>query len=340
MGIGDSKKEKSGGMKATIKDVAKAANVSTATVSRVLANKKGTYRESTAKVVRQAADQLGYRRNISASQLAANETSTIAIIINDTKTNFWQIVLDGIQEAIEKLKRDSIIFYAGNNDSAKLTAAINAALSRPIAGILLVAAKANAQQLKVLDQSGLPYRFVSIYGGNDNSAKYTSSNNFDIARRATQYLVKRGHRRIGLVGIDQTSTTAQQRLLGYRQVMDGAGVVVEPGWVQYGDYSFENGQQLFRQVHQQQLTAVVAASDMTAAGIIKAAHQAGLSLPEELSIISIDGTFICDITAPQLTSVSQNFHLMGYQSVANLLADDDSAFIPVEIVERQSVQSL
>lgn len=79
---------------------------------------------------------------------------------------------------------------------------------------------------------------------------------------------------------------------------------------------------------------------MTAAGLVKAAHQAGLTLPTDLSIISIDGTFICDITAPQLTSVSQDFHLMGKRSVANLLDDDDPVFIPVKIVERESVQQL
>jgi LacI family transcriptional regulator len=326
-------------MKATIKDVAKAAHVSTATVSRVLANKVGTYSEKTAKKVRKAAATMGYRRNISAAQLAAREATTIAIIINDTKTNFWQEVLDGIQEAIEEQHRDSIIFYAGNNEPAKLTAAINSALARPIAGLLLVAAKANAQQRRLLDASGLPYRFVSIYGSNDETEKFTSSNNIEIGQLATRYLIDRGHTRIGLAGIDK-STTGLQRLLGYQKVMTAANLVVEPGWVQYGDYSFTNGQQLFQQLYDQHLTAIIAASDMTAAGLVKAAHQAGLTLPTDLSIISIDGTFICDITAPQLTSVSQDFHLMGKRSVANLLDDDDPVFIPVKIVERESVQQL
>ena len=123
-------------MKATIKDVAKAAHVSTATVSRVLSNKKGTCREDTAKVVRKVADELGYHRNISAAELASNEVKTIAIIINNTKTNFWQKVLDGIQASIKENHRNSIIFYAGNNDEAMLTEAINSALARSVSGIL------------------------------------------------------------------------------------------------------------------------------------------------------------------------------------------------------------
>lgn len=324
-------------MKATIKDVARVANVSTATVSRVLANKQGTYKEATAKLVRQVATELGYHRNVSAAELAANEVKTIAIIINNTKTHFWQQVLDGIQEAVHANHRNSIIFYAGNNDHAMLTNAINDALARSVSGILLVAAKADHQQLKLLDRSGIPYRFVSIYGSDDQATKFISSDNIKIGELATQYLIEHGHSKIGLVGIDQ-STTGKQRQLGYEKTMAKDGMVVEPAWIQYGDYSFENAQELFSKIQHLGLTAVIAASDMTAAGLIKAAHQAGLHLPTDLSIISIDGTFICDVTAPQLTSITQNFTQMGAASVNNLIHDGQAEFIPVTVVERESVQ--
>lgn len=326
-------------MKTTIKDVAKAAHVSTATVSRVLANKKGTYREATAQVVRKVAEDLGYHRNISAAELAANEVKTIAIIINNTKTNFWQEVLDGIQQQIQARHRNSIIFYAGNNDDEMLTAAINSALARSVSGILLVAAKANAQQLRLLSHSGLPYRFVSIYGSDDHKTQFTSSNNIKIGELATQYLIDRGHSRIGLLGIDQ-STTGKQRLLGYEKMMSKANLVVDPQWVQYGDYSFENAQKIFKRVRNLGLTAIIAASDMVAAGIIKVAHQYDIKVPADLSIISIDGTFICDMTTPLITSVSQEFTLMGQQSVDHLIDDAPAAFVPVKIVERESVKNI
>lgn len=326
-------------MKATIKDVAKAAHVSTATVSRVLSNKEGTYREETAELVRKVADQLGYHRNISAAELASNRVKTIAIIINNTQTNFWQEVLDGIQNAIQAHHRNSIIFYAGNNNEPLLTQAINNALARAVSGILLVAAKATPAQLKLLNNSGLPYRFVSIYGTDDLKAPYTSSDNIKIGELATNYLIKNGHRKIGLLGIDK-STTGNQRLLGYEKIMTKENLVVKPGWVQYGDYSFENGQQLFKRVRNFGLTAIIAASDMTAAGVIKAARQYGFSIPQDLSIISIDGTFLCDVTVPSMTSVSQDFLAMGQQSVEDLIHHADSQFIPVKITERDSVRNI
>lgn len=326
-------------LKATIKDVAQAAHVSTATVSRVLSNKKGTYREETAQLVRKVADQLGYRRNLSAAELASRHVKTIAIIINNTQTNFWQEVLDGIQAGLQENHRDSIIFYAGNNDEQLLTNAINNALSRSVSGILLVAAKPTPQQLQMLKNSGLPYRFVSIYGSDDQQVQYTSSNNIEIGELATNYLIQHGHQKIGLLGIDK-STTGNQRLLGYEKVMTKENLVVKPSWVQYGNYSFANGQQLFKKIRHNGLTAIIAASDMAAAGIIKAARQDGYRIPEDFSIISIDGTFLCDITMPSLTSVSQNFFSMGKQSVINLINQDDSQFIPVSIVERNSVQNI
>ena len=326
-------------MKATIKDVAKAAHVSTATVSRVLSNKAGTYREETAKVVRKVADQLGYHRNVSAAELAANEVKTIAIIINNTKTHFWQEVLDGIQEALQDAHRNSIIFYAGNNDAAMLTQAINNVLARSVSGILPISAKATSRQLSLLNNSGIPYRFVSIYGSDDQETKFISSDNIKIGELATSYLIEHGHSKIGLLGIDQ-STTGKQRLLGYEKVMTKANLVVDPNWVQYGDYSFENAQKLFKRVRNVGLTAIIAASDMVAAGLIKAANQYGYSIPEDLSIISIDGTFICDITSPTITSVSQQFKLMGQRSVTNLIENADAEFIPVNINERKSVKNL
>lgn len=326
-------------MKATIKDVAKAANVSTATVSRVLSKKAGTYREDTGKRVREVAHQLGYHRNLSAAELASNAVKTIAIIINNTRTNFWQEVVDGIQESINSHHLNSVIFYAGNNDSKMLTQAINAALERSVSGILLVAAKTNVKQLALLDQSGLPYRFVSFYGNDHQQSKFISSNNIKIGKMATQYLIDHGHKKIALIGIDKSST-GNQRLLGYEKAMTKANLVVEPGWVQYGDYSMECGQKLFNQINQLNVTAVIAGSDMVAIGVLKAAKRLHIKVPDHLSIMSIDGTFLCDVTTPSITSVTQDFRKMGVVSVNNLINKDPSTFIPIKIVERESIKDL
>lgn len=323
-------------MKATIKDIAKMTGLSTATVSRVLANKQGTYRQSTAKRVREAATKLGYKRNVAAAELAANAVSTIAVIINNTETNFWIRVLDGIQAEANRQHRQVMIFYAGNNDSTMLDHAINAAVERKTAAILLVAAKVNEQQLAVIENTRVPYRFISIY------RPFISSDNVKIGRIAAQYLLEQGHRKIGMVGIDKSST-GRERLLGYQEMMTKARLSIAPGWVQYGDYSLQSGKDLFSHIAGLGLTAVIASSDMIAAGLMISAQQAGVKVPDDLSIISIDGTMVCDVTTPQLTSVTQNFYQMGVRSVQDLMEKkgvDDHQFVPVQITERASVKEL
>lgn len=264
-------------MKPTIKDVAKLAHVSTATVSRVLANKKGITRPETAARIRQAAHKLGYHKNVGAAQLAANSNNTIAVIINQTPTNFWQEIVDGILAQAKKRHQKVIIFSAGNHNSNQVT------------------------------------------------------------ETATNYLIRHHHRRIGLVGIDR-STTGQQRILGYQKAMTEAGLIIEPGWIIYGDYSYQNGQELMDQVHDAGLTAIITGSDMVAAGLLTRGRKLGIKVPQDLSIVSIDGTFICEITNPPLTSITQNFFRMGVESLNSLLDNEASTFIPSHLTKRESVR--
>lgn len=330
-------------MKATIKDIAKMTGLSTATVSRVLAHKQGTYRQSTAKRVHEAAAKLGYKRNVAAAELAANAVSTIAVIINNTETNFWLRVLDGIQAEANRQHRQVMIFYAGNNDKKMLDQAINATVERKTAAILLVSTKVSDQQLDVIESARVPYRFISIYDSRTSHRPFISSDNVKIGQMAAQYLLDRGHRKIGMIGIDKSST-GLERLLGYQEMMTRARLSIAPGWVQYGDYSLKSGQELFDKIANLGLTAIIASSDMIGAGLMISAQKAGVKVPDDLSIISIDGTTVCDVTNPQLTSVTQNFYQMGVRSVKNLLdgqkVKDMHQFVPVQVTERASVRDL
>lgn len=326
-------------LKATIKDIAKATNLSTATVSRVLSHKDGSYKASTAKLVRDTARKLGYHRNAAAADLSSNTIRTIAVIINNTHTNFFQPILDGIQSAAVKQHRQIIIFYAGNNDEKLLTQAISAALERRLAGMLLVSTKVNQAQLDLLNASQVPYRFVSIKNPHDQQQLFISSDNVHIGEVATNYLIQHDHRKIALAGLDRSST-GEERLLGYQKAMTAANLAIDPNLIIYGDYSFDNGQKLLPAIQKAQATAVIAASDMVGAGIIKAANQAHLHLPDDLSIICIDGTFVCQITDPQLTSVTQDFFQMGVESLESLSDQKTAIYVPVKINERDSVTDL
>lgn len=326
-------------MKPTIKNIATAAGVSTATVSRALANKDNLIRPETSARIRKIAKEMGYHKNVAASQLASNITKTIAVIINYTQTNFWNAIIDGILKRAHERGHKVIIFSAGENDPQRLTETVNEALEHQATGILLISGRIDQQQVDILSNAHTPYRLVSIYNLDHPEHRFISSDDVQIGMDATNYLIKNGHTKIGLVGIDHSST-GQQRLFGYQKAMTAAGLAIDPGWIHYGNYSYQSGKELFPKICGRGLTAVVAGSDMIAAGLIKAATKNNVSVPDQLSVIGIDGSIMDEIITPELTTISQGFFQMGVTSVDNLLDDNKSVFIPTKLVERASVKKL
>ena len=329
-------------MKPTIKDIAQRAHVSTATVSRVLSKKAKSYRPETAAKIEAIAKELGYKKNLAAAELAANSSMLIAVILNNTQTNFSNDIIAAIQAETDKAGYQMFILYAGNHNARLLNQAISVALERHVAGILLVATSLDDQAARTLQESNTPCRLVSVYDETDSryiGFKFTSSNNEEIGYSAANYLIERGHSRIGLAGIDRSST-GKQRLQGYQRAMTEHGLIPHMGWVEYGDYSFGPQQNMLKTLMNKNLDAIITASDMVAVGMIREAHLLGLDIPKDLSFISIDGTFLCDITIPTITSVTQDFYQMGLIAVRSLLNDDDSQFIPIHITPRNSVRLL
>ncbi|WP_334469069.1 LacI family DNA-binding transcriptional regulator [Levilactobacillus sp. HBUAS67488] len=322
--------------KPTIKDIAAKSGVSIATVSRVLGNKTGSYSEKTRTKILKIAKELGYRKNSVAVDLVKKHSDVIALIINATPTNFSTQIIDGIQQRADELGQGVIILYAGNRDHALQHQAIITALERSVTGILLAAIEPDEEDLTLLKESRIPFCFVSLYFGT-TAILAVSSDNRELAYQATQYLIDRGHTRISLAGIDGYHT-GSQRQAGYQDAM--AANRLPAATVLSGNYSYEAGKKLLQAVVDQGSTAVIAASDMVAAGLLTAAHQQGVRVPADLSIMSIDGTIICQITTPALTSMTQDFYQIGSQSVNKVLGQPAADFVSVSVTERDSVARL
>ncbi|GEO67558.1 LacI family DNA-binding transcriptional regulator [Levilactobacillus spicheri] len=325
-------------MKPTIKDIAAKTNLSIATVSRVLGHKQGTYSAKAEAKVLQAARELGYRKNTVAVELVKKRADVLAVIINATPTNFSTDIIDGIQERAGQLGQQVIILYAGNREAPLQHQAINTALQRNVSGILLVAIEPDATDRELLQAAQVPFCFVSL-NLDDQNIKSVSSNNHDLAYQATEYLIAHGHTRIGLAGIDDYHT-GRQRLAGYQAALANHQIMADPAWVQRGNYSYQAGQAALSPYRSLGVTAVLAASDMVAAGLLTAAQGQHLTLPQDLSIVSIDGTIICDITTPALTSVTQDFREIGRQGVNRVMGQAAQTIIPVTLTERASVAEL
>lgn len=328
----------------TIKDIAKMAGVSAATVSRVLANKEGFFGSSTAKKVREAAAKLGYRKNTSATELVTRKSHDLAVIVNATKTNFSNHIIDGIQAAAFPKDLNVIILYAGDFDAERQRRAINTAVNRSVMGILLLSVEVNDDNLDLLKSAQIPFCFLSI-SETDESLPFITSDDEEVGYLATKYLYQQGHRNIGIAGINyKNAITGELRLHGYKRALKEFKLQENTDWISAGDYSYESGELAMSTYGRNtKLTGIIAGSDMAAIGIMNQARSLGLSVPDDISIVAIDGTELCEIVQPQLTSVSQSFYEMGTLGVDWLLNKDKKVtktITPIKVIERQSVKRL
>lgn len=326
-------------MAVTIKDVAEQAGVSTATVSRVLANKEGYYSKRTAKRVRQVAASLGYEKNISAVELVTKKSQVIGVLISSVKTNFSNKIIEGIQDEALKHGLSVIMLYAGQNDPQLQERALKTLIERSVKGILVVAIQLTDQNLHLLQGSQIPYRFLSTSYNSDRLPSI-ASDDYQIGYQATRHLIQKGHRKIGLVAMDVTEHIGQQRVAGYKDAMQQSALPVKDEWIKTGMYTYDDGSNAMKAFGRQpEVTAIIGASDLASIGVLNQAAQFNIKVPKQLAIVSIDGTYLAEIVRPQLTTVTQAFYEMGTLGMQTLLDQTQpvrSRFTPIKIEIRQS----
>ncbi|KRL42412.1 LacI family DNA-binding transcriptional regulator [Liquorilactobacillus nagelii] len=327
-------------MSVTIKDIAKKTGFSVATVSRVLSNKTGFFSQTTAQAIHQAAADLGYKKNMAATELVMQTSNVIAVIINSTKTNFSDQIIMGIQKKAGETGKRVIILYAGDHDQTAQQIALTTALERPLLGILLVSVDLYPDNLQLLKSAKVPFFFISI-SFEDTKLNYIASDDYQIGYQATKFLIKHGHRKIGLAGVDisPSAHTGNLRFHGYRKALAESGINFQTNWLQTGDYSYEAGVAAMNAYQKGKVSAIVAASDLVGIGILNQAAKIGLHIPADLSVVSIDGTNLCQLVRPALTSITQDFYQMGYLGTTYLISGSNkNAYTEIQICQRASVK--
>ncbi|EHO51683.1 transcriptional regulator, LacI family [Lentilactobacillus kisonensis F0435] len=328
-------------MAATIKDIAKEAGVSPATVSRVLSGQTEFYSEKTAKKVKKAAKELGYQKNTAAVELVTRRSRVIAVIVSATKTNFSDQIIDGIQQEATKNDLNVIILYAGEKNPESERKALETVIERSVMGILLVAVDLEPSNADLLMSANIPFQFLSITLRN-RKLPFITSNDFQIGYQATKYLIDKGHAKIGFVAADLESMTGHLRLNGYKQAMADNGLTADPKWIYGGDWVYEDGVAAMKRFGRDTpLSAIMASSDLAAIGVMNQAQDFGMRIPRDMAVMSVDGTKLCQIVRPQLTSVTQEFFEMGVRGMNRIINKSvksaESTFTPIRIIERQSV---
>ena len=295
----------------TIADVALRANVSTAAVSKVLRNAYGVSPAMQVRV-RQAMTELGYRPHAAARGMRG-QTYTIGMMLPEIRNPFFHEILEGVSEQLAPTDYQVLIGPGGSEPESQVHIT-NAMIDRRMDGLILVAPIVNR---RVLDETARSMPMVVI-GRHDKSADYDTVTDDDVmgAGLVVDHLFELGHRRIAHVehkisGRNHPSTMPQSvRAEGYRQAMRRVGLAAD---IVSTAYTEEGGYQAARELLARDVrpTAIFAGADVAAIGVLNAVYEAGLRVPDDISIVGYDNTAFAALGPISLTSVDQDGHAMG-----------------------------
>jgi LacI family transcriptional regulator len=331
----------------TIKDVAKKANVSIATVSRVL-NNQGGYSPATKEKVLSAIRELGYQPNALARGLINKRTETIGILFPELSNMFTAKIFRGVENVVHERGASVIVCNTASNGERTMKY-LQLLHEKRIDGIIFVSEVLKKEYYEAVSSMNIPVILVATETYH-YQLPYVKVNDRHAAYTAVEYLINKGHRKIGMIsGNKHDPIAGQPRIEGYREALMSNNIPVNENYiVSAKGFSFKDGfENLPRLLHAApDITAIFAASDEMAMGIISAAYNLGIKIPDDLSVIGYDNLPLGEMSIPPLTTVEQPLEEMG-EMAANMLFTMmetgkimESRIMPHKIIERASVKSL
>lgn len=326
-------------------DVAKLANVSFMTVSRVI-NGKENVKEETRRKVMKAIEELGYYPNAAARALNNNKTDGIGIIIPHaefmTVAPYFLDLITSLEENIDKM---------GYHLVFKLPSAIkNAAdysqlyMERKVDGVIVLAPSVDQWLLKKLITDKVPS--VVVYGRDDElDINYIDADNHRGAKEIVNYLVKLGHKRIGMVTGSTTLICGRDRISGYLEALEEKRIEIDKRLIFYGDWMPESGERAFRYFFnmEEPPTAIFCANDHMALGILRAANVNNIEVPRDLSLFGYNDIIYSDYLTPRLNTMKQPLQEIGKLAVEILIKTiedperpKEKIMMKTEFIERDS----
>lgn len=330
----------------TIRDIAREAQVSVSTVSRVLNNKPDVKTE-TKDIVEQTIRELNYSPSSVARGLVLKKSCVIGFIVPDITNPSFPELARGIVVRARSLGY-SVMFFDTDHDSHVEKETINLMQGRQVDGIILSFDEANRDELEKLKKEHFPV--VQIYRKSSRSTISTIAlDNVEAGAMATRYLLENGHRQIGLITTGKQSQSGYERQKGYRKALEEAGISYNEDFVQTGGNNAESGKACMSALLNldDPPSAVFVCHDRMAMGSYDAVYEKGLSIPEDISLIGHDNIDSSRFLRPKLTTIDTHKAELGSAGV-DLLVEEIKAAEPLnkevifqaELIERESVRKI
>jgi len=304
-------------MKINIKDVAKKAGVSTATVSRVLRDFPGV-RDKTKKEVLKAVSELNYEINAVARNLRQKKTNSIGIIVGNVLSQFYSVIAKSVEDTNNKYGYNTILCNGDENPEKELNY-LKVLNSNRVDGIILTPTGKNSEYVQHLINSRTKVVLLDrLIEGVDCDAVLVDNANG--AYEAVKHLIDQGYRKIGIVDGYLDRTTGAERLKGYLKAIEEAGIAKDDSLIKIGDFKKESGEELTKELLKQpnRPEAIFTTNIDMSMGALIAIKEMGLTIPDDIGIVCFDDSDWALILEPSITVIRQPVYQLG-STAAELL---------------------
>lgn len=303
---------------ATLKDVAKRAGVSTATVSYVLNDKLDKVSPEVAERIREVMKELDYQPNMMARALRSRKTNIIGVLSEDVTTFQVSSVLKGINQAADEMKYQIILGDLALSDKIwngriqdytqvvnyreEIREKLNIFRAAGVSGVIYVGM--HNRDVSNLLNTDMPLVYAYCYTKEEGDITVDCDNQV-ISRELTEKMAQKGHRRIGLISGPVDSVPTYRRMMGYQEALMQQGIPFDPALITYGNWSDGSGYTACMQLLalENPPTAIYCMNDWMALGAMQALKERSLAIPEQIEIAGFDDIDLCRFVEPQLTSV-------------------------------------
>ena len=327
----------------TIYDVAREANVSMATVSRVV-NGNNNVKPATRKKVLDVIDKLDYRPNAVARGLASKKTTTVGVIVPDVTNLYFSALARGIDDVASMYKYNIILTNSDSNGEKEITV-LNTLLSKQVDGIIFMGNNITDDLREEFRRTKTPI----VLAGSIDDEQVKPSVNIDYAaavQEEVKNLIDRGNKRVAFVcgPLDQP-INSKYRLKGYKQALKNAGISFDDKLVFETDNSYKTGTLLQPALVSAKATAAMVTDDELAAGIVNGMTDAGVSVPADFEVITSNDTKLTEMIRPKMSSITQPLYDIGAVAMRLLTKlmnsepiDEKKVLLPYGLMKRESTK--
>jgi LacI family transcriptional regulator len=302
-----------------MRSIAEAAGVSAMTVSRVL-NKRPDVAAGTRYKIEQLVAQSGFVRSRAATAMRKGRHGLIDLVVLSLDSAYVLEIIRGVEEALEPTGF-RLVISATNGEDQRERQWMTKISDGWTDGAILVLAQGQSDRLQSLRRQGVPFVVVDHHGELGPDVPSVGATNWAGARSATEHLLSLGHRRIAFIGGSPTLGCAQERASGYRAALEAAGIEIDPDLVRPGTFLHESGyeQTLALLDLPRPPTAIFAGNDTMAFGCYSALRARHVTVPDAISVVGFDDSFVAPLVIPPLTTVRQPLADMGRFAASMLL---------------------